>query len=183
MTLKRVFFFVISIFLLSFTHASANADKTFLLTDGTQIKGTIISFDNGEYTIYSDTLGEVIIEDKDVVSVQSPQAMKQQQGRPENTVSLTNMNGLNAGGGAMNNMAMQQKVQQLQSQVMSDPEMISEIQSLAQDEEFIRLLSDPEFMKKIMNFNVEELQNDPKMQQIMQNPKIQTLIQQLNPNQ
>jgi hypothetical protein len=54
---------------------------------------------------------------------------------------------------------------------------------MAEDPEIAAMISDPDFVKQltaaVSNNNVESVADDPKIQQLMSNSKMQALIQQL----
>jgi hypothetical protein len=63
--------------------------------------------------------------------------------------------------------ASQSAVQSLQSSISSDPGMMTSILQLQNYPDMQAALSDPELMRAIQSFDLEALQNNPKIQQLM----------------
>ena len=68
--------------------------------------------------------------------------------------------------------ASQSAVQSLQSSITSDPGMMASILALQNDPDMQAVLSDPELMRAIQSFDLEALQNNPKIQQLMNNSTV-----------
>ena len=135
-------------------YALADSARTIVLKDGSQLKGNVIAFANGVYTIETLHLGQVQIHEDKIVSITS-QGYAAQNPTPK---------------------TVQQEMLNMQQNLMSDPDIANDIMNLSQDEEILNLMNDPELMNDIMNFNTEKLQNNPKLQQLMQNPKMQQIM-------
>jgi hypothetical protein len=153
---------------LSSPFAFAGSTKQIALKDGSVIKGELVSFENGIYTVQTDNLGQLQLPEANVLSVanetivaQAPQVA----GQAGSTPNFSN------------------KVSAMQNQIMQDPHAMQTVQAMAEDPEIAAMISDPDFVKQltaaVSDNNVESVADNPKIQRLMSNPKMQALIQQL----
>ena len=134
----------------------AQETKVITLDDGSQVKGKILSVSNDIYTIET-SFGEIEIKGGKIMSIGRDQAALPVQAQNNPPVS--------------NN-----QIAEYQQKIVSDPAIMNDIQTIAQDEEVIQAFSDPAFMKAVMAQDFDAMQNNPKFQKLLQNPKIQNLI-------
>ena len=150
------------------------ATKNITLKDGSVIKGELVSYQNGVYTLQTENLGRLQLPEANVVSVSSQSASA----RPQQAVPQ-----------AQSNEAPQfsYKVAAMQNKIMADPGALEAVQAMAEDPEIAALVSDPDFVKQLTSAvnsdNVDSVGNDPRIQKLMANPKMQALIQQLQQGQ
>lgn len=140
-------------------------EQTITLRDGTVMKGELVQVENGVYTIQSSSLGQTQIKAEEIASINTgttPAA---------NTAASTPQPSMNA------------QMQQLQSTIMANPDMMADIQSIAADPDVVKLITTPGMLQAITSKDVEALKNNPAAQQLMQNPKIQMLIERLKSTQ
>ncbi|MBU0468158.1 MAG: hypothetical protein KKD07_08875 [Candidatus Omnitrophica bacterium] len=149
----------------SIVHAQTS-QKIITLKDGSIIKGTVVSVENQKYIIDTNNLGKIEVADTDIVSIVSPGTGQV----PANQNALGNLGGLG-------NLGMSGQMQQMQNSLMSDPNMMAEMQAMLQDEEIMALISDPNIMKDLMSNDPSVIQNNPKIMQLMNNPQMQALVQ------
>jgi hypothetical protein len=71
--------------------------------------------------------------------------------------------------------ASRSAVQLLQSSISSDPGMMTSILQLQNDSGMQAVLSDPELMRAIQPFDLEALQNNPKIHQLMHNSTVRSI--------
>jgi hypothetical protein len=71
----------------------------------------------------------------------------------------------------------------IQTQVMSNPDVLNDIQKLLSDPEVMSILSDPGFLAAVQSGNTASLGSDPRLQRLSENPKIQALIQRIKAQQ
>ncbi len=162
---KLVVFFLA--FLLT-SSLQAGTTKHIALKDGSVIKGELISFENGTYTLQTDNLGRLQLPEANVISISNDAVMP-----PSPT-----------GGQAVNaTPVFSNKVNAMQNQIMGNPQAIQAVQAMAEDPEIAAMISDPAFVQQltaaVSNNNIDSVAGDPKIQQLMNNPKMQALIQQL----
>jgi hypothetical protein len=153
--------------LIALASASFAAEsKIITLQDGSKVKGTIIGMDNGSYVVESPSIGEVRIPDSNITSIttsEQPEVPAQPQ-EPSNITATP-------------------EFKAVQTQVMSSPETLGDIQKLLDDPEIMAVLSDPGFAKAIQSGNMTSLGSDPRLKSLSENPKIQALIQKIKSQQ
>jgi len=146
--------------------AQAGEPKVITLNDGSRVQGRITGIEDGRYVIDSPTLGEVRIPEDSVVSIVLPgEAAAPTQAAPSN---------------AMTNSSQFQAVQ---NQIMTNPALMSEIQALMQDPTVMDAMSDPAFVQAAQSGDPEAIRSSPQLQRLMDNPKIQSIIQKLQASQ
>jgi hypothetical protein len=148
-----LFCFVVALSLIAGS-ARAGELREIELKDGSIITGEVVSLNNGIYTIKSDTLGTLKVEESKVRVIR-PRSLSQGPGAAQNN---TNSN-----------------VQTLQHRMMSDQEIMGMIQSLQNDPEFKKLLEDPEIMKAVNAGDVAALTANPKFMKLLDNPTVQEI--------
>src|ERR1044072_8225437 len=144
--------------LLNFTPAFADDNKTFALSDGTKIVGKLISVQNGTYTIQTSQLGTIQLKDAQIKSITTGFATDSSSSAQTNNQSQNLQ---------MDKTQLQGQVQQLQGQLMADPQFMAEIQTLINDEEVKTILSDPEVMQAVTSYDAATIQNNPKLQRLL----------------
>ena len=77
------------------------------------------------------------------------------------------------------NDEINQRIQTAQTSIMNDPEMMKQVQAMAQDPELMKLLSDPTLVKAVMAHDVKAIEGNPKAQELMNNPKMRALAEQM----
>ena len=141
------------------TDHSAENLKTITLTDGTILKGKLLSFQNGIYTVETTRLGQVRIKDADIASIASGSTAPS--------------------AAAISSPQNPGQIQTIQSQLLSDPEIIQDLQTIAQDPQMIELFSDKDFMSAVLSNDPEKIKQHPNSQVMMQNSKFQELLQKI----
>jgi len=71
------------------------------------------------------------------------------------------------------------QVQQLQQQMLANPDIMALITALQSDPEMQALLSDPSFVEAVQKGNTAALTGDPRFQKLLNNPKVQAIIRQM----
>lgn len=163
--MKKLFIFILS---LTFVfHNSIVFAKVIQLKDGSVIKGNVIGFQNGVYTIQNSQLGNIQIADADIRSIS------------EESPALAIPN--NAPSSMPNDMQTQVKEQttEIQKQILSNPQLMQDVQSLAGDPEIQKLLSDPQVLQTIMTYDPNKIEQNESVKKLMQNPKMQALMQKM----
>lgn len=151
-------------FLLSSLGSADTSQRNIVLKDGSNIKGTVTKMENGVYTVVSDRLGEIQINDQDIANIQS--------GNNPVLVSDTSSNSQNIQSSNLKN-----QVQAMQGTILNDPEMMKDIMGLMDDPEIQTLLSDKTFISDVTSMDPNKIQGNDKMQSLMNNPKMQKLLE------
>ena len=171
--MKRAILLLIGILVFSSSPLFAQSIKIFQLKDGSSLKGQLVSFNQGIYVVSTQSMGEIQLKEADVAGIVeegaqiAPGAVGQNPQVP--TVA------------SQPNFSSQ--MQQVQQQLLSDPQMSQQLQNLAQDPNITELLSDPQLVQEITaavnSGSPQSIQQNPKVQQLMENDKMKQLIQQL----
>jgi hypothetical protein len=128
------------------------------LKDGSVVTGEVVSLTNGKYTIRSGSLGIVQIEESKVLTI-----------KPVPAPSAA------SSGAAADNTTG--NISTLQNRMMNDKEVMSKIQSLQNDPEFMKILEDPEVMKAVTSGNVSALMANPQFLKLMNNSTVRDIEQ------
>jgi hypothetical protein len=128
------------------------------LKDGSVVTGEVVSLTNGKYTIRSSSLGTLQIEESKVLTI-----------RPVAAQAAANF------GAAPDNMAGDVHV--LQDKMMNDKEIMSKIQSLQNDPEFMKILEDPEVVKAVNSGDLATLMANPQFLKLMNNSIVRDIGQ------
>lgn len=140
-------------FFLGTTHAGEI--KEVILKDGSIITGEVVSLSNGIYTVKSDILGIIKLEESKVRIIQEK---------------------LSSGSAtASSSSSTAGEVHSLQQKMMNDKEVMSLVQSLQNDPEFKKLLEDPAFMKAVNAGDVAALTADSRFVKLLNNPTVQEI--------
>jgi len=124
------------------------------LKDGTQIKGKLLSLENGVFEVKTTSMGVVNVPESEVVAMQSNSSLD---------VSA-------------NKKLDSEKLQSLQNSMMKDPVAMEKIMALQQNPEFMKVLQDPAVMKAIQSGDYDALSNNPVFKDLMENSAIKELV-------
>jgi len=138
------------------------ATKIITLKDGSVLKGNIVKMMDGQYTLATENLGEIKVPESDVLSIQSLEAISSSQ-------QLSNK-------GTSGTSPLKNEVERLQGDILADPNLMNEVQTMIKDEEIKSLLSDPKLLDDVMSFDQDTIQNNKNIQQLLQNPKMKNLM-------
>lgn len=160
---KTLLTFFLTLTLLGLTtNALAQTAKIITLKDGSILKGKVLQLNNGIYTIETSNLGHVDIPESDVLSITAPEA--------------SSLPAAQAGNTTMQAGQLQAQVQEIQGSILSDPGLMTELQSLLDDKEIQEMLSDPKLLNDVMSYDPEKIQQNPDVQNLMKNPKMLELM-------
>ena len=136
-------------------NAHAGEVREIELTDGSMVRGEVLSLSNGIYTVKSGSLGLLKLEESKVRTIRSKSPSMNAQ--PEQSSSSPG-----------NRESLQQKM-------MSDKEIMGLIQSLQNDPEFQKMLEDPDVMKAVNTGDVSALAANPKFMKLLNNATVQKI--------
>jgi len=138
---------------------TAGEVSEFALTDGSTIRGEIVSYSNGVYTIESGSLGKVKIDEAKVrvIRVKSDSSSTQE----------------------FSSASLSSEAQALQQLMLSDDQLLNNVLSLQDDLEVQAILQDPALVGAVSSGNIDALISNPKFMQLLLNPKIQALTRQV----
>ncbi len=177
MPTKRIkFFLLLALSVAALSPAFAEDLKRITLKDGSVIRGELISFDKGLYTVKTENLGQLLLSEANVVSVVNESLAPQAQAVPQ----APNVPQQAAASGGFSS-----QVSAVQNQIMSNPQTMQAIAMMAEDPEIMAMMSDPAFVQQLTaalsGNNLEGVAKDPRVLKLMANPKMQALIQQIQP--
>ena len=155
----RTFIFLMLFSALSLAQESRAGEVwTVELRDGSTVTGDVLSLTNGKYTIRSDSLGTVQVEESKVLAIRPVAA-------PAAATS----------GATPDNTAGHIKI--LQDKMMNDKEVMSKIQSLQNDPDFLKIMEDPEIMKAVNSGDISALMANPQFLRLMNNSTVRDIEQ------
>ncbi len=148
---------LISLVLVCFASFKAHAGEVreIDLSDGSVINGEILSLSNGIYTVRSDNLGIIKLEESKIRAI-----------RPKSSALESQPAQSSSSPGEM---------QSLQQKMMSDQQIMGLIQSLQNDPEFKEILQDPEVMRAVNAGDVAALSANPKFMKLLNNATVQEI--------
>ena len=158
-TRRNVKFLIILAAFSFISAAHAQSVKTITLKDGSVIKGAVTQLADGVYTLETDNLGKITVPESEIVSITAESAPAAAQ----DTASAS----------------LKGQVQEVQASLLSDPEIMTEIQNIMQDPEIRGVLSDPAFMQAIMSYDPSQIQQNEKTQYLLKNPKFRALMEKM----
>jgi hypothetical protein len=128
------------------------------LKDGSVVTGEVLSLTNGKYTVRSGSLCTVQIEESKVLAIKpvAAPAAAASGATPDNTSG---------------------DVRNLQDTMMNDKEVMSKIQSLQNDPEFMKVLEDPAVMKAVNSGDISTLMANPQFMKLMNNSTVRDIEQ------
>ena len=152
--MKKIIFTLFLISTLSICQNSyAQNLKTIKLKDGSQIKGNISSLNNGVYSVET-SFGAIEVAENNIVNIASEGCSLQPQSKPK----------------------QENQMMEYEQKFLNNPQMMSELRTIAQDPEILSAFSDPEFAQAAANRDFQKIQNNPKFKELLRNPKMQKLI-------
>ena len=183
---------IIFLFALAFFfHPSALAEtsKVITLNDGSVIKGRVLSLQGGVYLVDSDLLGEINIPEEEVVSITTAAKTSMIGERPTAAEISVEAKTLTPGPlepispqafpGTPQAGELREGVQQIQNQLLADPEIMQEIQDIFTDPELMSVMEDEDFLSAVFSMDPERIQQNPRTSSLMNHPKMQKLMQKI----
>jgi hypothetical protein len=124
--------------------------------DGSTITGEVESLKSGVYTIKSESLGTIRIEDSKIRAIRTKSSVP-------------------AGRVVSGSSGTAEGVKDLQSKMTGDKEIMVLIQSLQNDPDFNKILEDPEIMKALQEGNFTALAADFRIKKLLNNPTVKEI--------
>lgn len=153
--------------------ALAADGKVITLKDGSHVRGELTGIRNGYYEVQSASMGNIRVAPDDIVSITTASAAEQPAAAASNT---------HAPQATMPaDIKSTPEFQAIQNKIISDPALMSNIQSLMQDPEIMAIISDPALLAAIQSGNTAALQSDPRLKRLSENPKIKALTEKIRP--
>lgn len=175
--LKIIPVFLVPVFLsLLPLPATAEGDKSSIplqfisLTDGTLIRGRLMSIQNGDYIIQTEHLGEIRVNPENIQSISSGKFQRKEEAPARLPILGGN---LSPGTQILNSPDALQAVQQT---LMSDPQILALIQDLMADPDVVKIIQDSKLMNDLSTLDPGTIQQNPDFQRLLQHPKIKEII-------
>jgi len=153
--LCKIFFLLCIIFSIT---VYAGEIKEIVLTDGSIIVGELMSLTNGIYTIKTETLGELKIEDARVKIIRN------------NSVRME----------GSENTSAHKEILAAQQKMIMDESIIQLILALQNDPDFQDVLQDESIMMAIRSGDFNALMTNPKIMKLMNNSSVQEIQRKLD---
>jgi hypothetical protein len=171
--MKKLMTCLLALTFLSAANVFAEGEKVITLKDGTRVNGRIVALDHGQYVIESGALGQLKVNEDNIVSIANPNipAMANTQtgqSQPENQLPPEQL---------------KKEMGQMQAQIMANPDIMKEIEALAQDPQILYLLNDPALLQAAQNKDPQAMQANPRVYELMNTPKMQELIRKIQGSQ
>ena len=151
--------FIMSLLLLCCSARALAAPQVIELSDGSRIRGEVVSLEGGVYTIVTETLGTITLRSSQIVNIGQQVALPATPPSPASG-ALTPASGA---------------LQSIQANIASNPSLMAQILRLQTDPAMQAVLSDPEIMRAVQSFDFEALANNPKIKALMENPTMQQI--------
>jgi hypothetical protein len=132
------------------------------LHDGSTLAGEITAFQNGIYTLKSESLGTMEVRESQIRTIRMNKTKGTAEGKAE-----TGQNLMDAHAGA--------GISDLQTQMMNNEEVMDIIRSLQHDPDFQKLLEDPDVVKAVNSGDIASLLANPQFMKLLQNPAVQEI--------
>ena len=156
---------ILSVFI--FTHPSyAQSTKIITLKDGSVLQGEVVELTDQVYTIKTSNLGQIQLKESDILSIISKENYVNAKKATEDR--------------SLQSQQIKGQVQALQNNILSDPDIMRDIQSLIEDEEIKSIITDKNFINDIMSYDPQRIDKNEKTSDLMRNPKIQNLMNKIN---
>lgn len=152
--MKRIALYAGCLLALMAGNLSAGEVKEIELTDGSILTGEVLSLHNGVYTVRTESLGTVTVNDARVRTTRSRSAAPAASGTAD-------------------------QVRSLQERMLSDQEIMAMIETLKDDPDFRKVLEDPAVMDAVAAGDVAGLMANPAFLQLMNNSMVGNIRQKM----
>lgn len=159
---RRLFSFFLVVAALMPTSAYASPLRYIELTDGSIVRGEVVGAGNGVYRIRTQSLGIVELKESDIRNIGS---------MPSDGASRRVGN---SGGDAMGREAAT-----IQRRILDDPALLNSISALKDDPAVLSIMHDPEVMRAIQSGDLNALQNNRKIEQLIESPSVRGVLNEL----
>ena len=149
--MRQFMMFFAMVLVLAVGSAFAGMKRDIELSDGSTVSGEVLSLSNGVYTIKSDSLGTVKLDESKVKII-----------RPKSSSRSADTE-------------QKSSAESLQNKMMSDQEIMGMVQSLQSDPEFKKIMEDPEIMKAVSEGDMAALMANPKFTKLLNNSTVQEI--------
>jgi len=128
------------------------------LTDGSVICGEISSSETGFYTLKSNSLGTVKLEESKIRTIRFEPSLEPHAAKQDTMPTSAEL-----------------RIHTLQQLLTGDPEIVQMIMSLLNDPAIQEILADPSIIEGVNKGDIEALSANPKFMKLLDNPAIQEI--------
>jgi hypothetical protein len=157
---------VLTITLVNTAFCASKVMKTIVLKGGSTLRGEVIQLKDGIYTLEIPELGRMNIPQSHIVSITSSGASDSPNSQTDNTAKRTKGQ-------------IKSQVNQIQGNILSDPDLMTEIQNIIKDEEIQTMLTDPQLLDDVLSYDPDLMQQNDNVQNLLQNKKMQQLMEKI----
>lgn len=150
------------LFIFMVSTAWAGTLNRFEMMDGTVIQGKILSFSKGVYRINTELLGNISLPEEKIRAIKPAHSSK---------------SGAKNSNQPKGSTPDAQKIDQIQDQLLSDPETVRLIEELQKNPSVQNILQDEELMKAISQGNLSRVGEDPKIKALMNDKTVGKIIE------
>ena len=163
--MKRVF--ICCLFLLSLSVAGfCGQVSRFELIDGSIIEGEITSFQNGVYTLKTQTQGVIKLEFLKIKKIETSDKISAPVKIEAPSQPNVNID--------------KSEIDQLSQKIMSNPDTMKAVSELVSDPQFQEIMKDPDIMNAAKLQDINALMSNEKFMSLINNPKIRQIGNMLN---
>jgi len=144
------------------TAACASQTCEIELQDGNKIRGALVSFLDGVYTVHSDSLGNVDIDSKEVIGIRTVN---------QSSDGETAQPGLAPGPSVDSG----NPPETIKDRMTSDADTMKIINSLQDDPDFLALMKDPRMLEAVKSGDVKTLSANPAFMKILASPRVKEI--------
>ena len=156
--MKKIILSLILFFSIFVSVALANKLSKIELIDGSVIIGEVSGINNGKYTVNSQGMGVLQIEESRIKQIVLADTGK----NPGFTQPQTNE-------------LPSDKIEAMKNKIMGDKETMGMVTSLQNDPQFQEVLNDPEIINAAKSGNIASLMSNEKLMRLKDNPMIQKI--------
>lgn len=142
-------------------------DRIIELVDGSRIKGDLVSLQNGKYTVHTESLGTVTLNQSQIVNISSGTSRNADSGTPMNSVKSGTPT--KSDSDSNSRTVTKDAVSAIQSTIAADAGLTKDILKLQNDPDMQAVIADPEIMKAVQELDLEWLARNPKIKALMNN--------------
>ncbi len=175
--------------LFAISNVFAGTIRQIELNDGSLLKGEIVSFNNGVYTIKS-SFGLLKIEDSKIRSIHSgkvrvlpSKSNEESSAREPRQIKLNEESNELMSAKVLNKKPslpfINSGLQAIQGMILNSPDILEMILSLQNDSDLQAALQDPLVMDAVMSGDINALRTHPKFKKLLENPKVIEIIRKI----
>ena len=156
---------IVLVFLLAVSCATVFAGEPgeIELIDGSVIRGEIVSFKEGVYTVRSKAIGSIEINESKIRAIRFT-SQKTSHKAPHSATAES----------------VRAESQALQDALLSNEEILPILLSLQNDPEIQGILNDPEIMDAVFTGDLQRLMSNPKFMELLNHPKVRQIQETLS---